>query len=67
MKDEGRRMKDETEGEAREKRTAARGGRGLRESKWGGGVYQAKWAKALFASAMRWVFSRVVMALPSFL
>src|SRR5205085_11164571 len=29
--------------------------------------YHAKWANALFASAMRWVFSRVVMALPSFL
>ena len=29
--------------------------------------YHAKWAKALLASAMRWVFSRVVMALPSFL
>jgi hypothetical protein len=27
--------------------------------------YQAKWAKALFASAMRCTFSRVVMAVPS--
>lgn len=27
--------------------------------------YQAKWAKALFASAMRWTFSRLVIALPS--
>lgn len=25
----------------------------------------AKWAKALFASAMRWVWSRVFIALPS--
>jgi len=28
---------------------------------------QAKWAKALLASAMRWTFSRVWMAAPSFL
>jgi len=28
-------------------------------------AYQAKWANALFASAMRWTFSRVVIAVPS--
>ena len=28
-------------------------------------TYQAKWAKALLASAMRWTFSRLVMAAPS--
>ena len=27
--------------------------------------YQAKWAKALLASAMRWTFSRRLMAAPS--
>ena len=29
------------------------------------GDYQAKWAKALLASAMRWTFSRLVYAAPS--
>ena len=28
-------------------------------------AYQAKWAKALLASAMRWVFTLVSIALPS--
>ena len=32
---------------------------------WACGVYQAKCAKALFASAMRCVFSRTVIAAPS--
>src|SRR5436190_3902825 len=30
-----------------------------------GEFYQAKWAKALLASAMRWTFSRLVIAAPS--
>ena len=30
-----------------------------------GRLYQAKWANALLASAMRWMFSRVLMAVPS--
>lgn len=34
-------------------------------AKAGSPPYQAKWANALFASAMRWVFSRVVTAFPS--
>ena len=32
---------------------------------WKARYYQAKWAKALLASAIRWTFSRRVMAAPS--
>ncbi len=44
-----------------------------RQPKRGGGLciraraYQAKWAKALLASAMRCTFSRLVIAVPSLL
>ena len=39
--------------------------RSAAKSRCNGRRYQAKWAKALLASAIRWTLSRLVMAAPS--